>query len=137
MKLYSSCVQSRLLHNAGTSAYKQAELDKLDAGHRRRLRRALGALYPERTSSKETRSRANARPISIDVIEKRWTLLGHTLRLAKETTGSKVITQGFQSKAMGANEESQSEEDVRLPRYRDYYRETLERDSQRMRDGRV
>ena len=39
------------------------------------------------------------------MIEKRWTLLGHLLRLEKETTGNKVITQRFQSKATGANEE--------------------------------
>ena len=36
---------------------------------------------------------------------KRWTLLGHFLRLEKETTGNKVITQYFQNKIAGANEE--------------------------------
>ena len=64
-RLYSSCVQSRLLHNAGASAYKRAELDKLDAAHRRRLRRVLGVLYPEHISNEETYSRANATLISI------------------------------------------------------------------------
>ena len=47
---------------------------------------------------------SKARPTSIDVIviEKRWTLLGHTLQLPKETPGNRVI-----SKAMGANERRQ------------------------------
>ena len=57
------------------------------------------------TTTEETYRRSNTRPISIDVIEKRWTLLGHTLRLEKETTGNKVITQCFHSKATGANKE--------------------------------
>ena len=106
MKLYNSCVQSRLLYNAGANAYKRAELDKLDAAHRRHLRRILGVFYPDHISNEDTYNcTSNTRPISIDVIEKRWTLFGHTLRLSKETTGNRVITQFYQSKAMGANEE--------------------------------
>lgn len=31
MRLYNSCVQSRLLYNAGASSYKRTEVDKLDA----------------------------------------------------------------------------------------------------------
>ena len=54
MKLCDSCVQSRLLRNAGASAYKRVVLDKLDAAHRRRLRRLLGVLYPEHISNVET-----------------------------------------------------------------------------------
>ena len=55
----------------------------------------------------ETYERTNARPISIDVLEKRWTLLGHTFRSPKETPGNRVITQYFQSRAVGANEKRQ------------------------------
>ena len=103
MKLYNSCVQSRMLYNAGASVYTRVELDKLDAAHRRHLRRILGIFYPEHISNEETYRRTETRPISIDVIEKRWTLLGHTLRLAKDTTGNRVITQCFQSTATGTN----------------------------------
>lgn len=105
MKLYNSCVQPRMMYNAGASAYTRVELDKLDAAHRRHLRRILGVFYPEHITNEETYRRTEARPISIDVVEKRWTLLGHTLRLAKDTTGNKVITQYFQNKIAGANEE--------------------------------
>ena len=92
-----------MLYNAGASVYTRVELDKLDAAHRRHLRRLLGVFYPEHISNEETHRRTEARPIPIDVIEKRWTLLGHTLRLVKDTTGNKVITQYFQSKATGTN----------------------------------
>ena len=64
-------------------------------------------LYPEHTSNVKTHERANTRPTSIDAIEKRWTLLGHTLRLTKETPGNRAITQRFQSRAIGANERRQ------------------------------
>ena len=103
MRLYNCCVLSRMLYNAGASVYTRVELDKLDAAHRRHLRRILGVFYPEHISNEETYRRADARPTSIDVIEKRWTLLGHTLRLAKDTTGNKVITQYYQSVATGTN----------------------------------
>merc|ERR1711991_709861 len=105
MKLYNSCVQPRMMYNAGASVYTRVELDKLDAAHRRHLRRILGVFYPEHITNEETYRRTEARPISIDVVEKRWTLLGHTLRLAKDTTGNKVITQYLQNKIAGANEE--------------------------------
>jgi exonuclease III len=108
MKLYNSCVQSRLLYNAGASAYTRVELDKLDAAHRRHLRRLLGVFYPEHISNEETYTRTRTRPISIDITKKRWTLLGHTLRLSKETPGNRVITQYFQRKVMGADEKRKS-----------------------------
>ena len=53
MKLYNSCVQSRMLYNAGASVYTRVELDKLDAAHRRHLRRILGVFYPEHISNEE------------------------------------------------------------------------------------
>ena len=51
----------------------------------------------------EVYERTKARPISIDVIERRWTLLGHTLRLPKETPGNRMITQYYQGKVAGTN----------------------------------
>jgi len=102
-RLYNCCAQSRLLYNAGASAYRKTELDKLDAAHRRHLRRILGVFYPEHISNVEVYERTKARPISIDVIERRWTLLGHTLRLPKETPGNRMITQYYQGKVAGTN----------------------------------
>ena len=119
LSIDDSCVQSRMLYNAGASVYARVELDKLDAAHRRRLRRVLGVFYPEHMSNEETRRRTGARPTSIDVIEKRWTLLGHTLRLAKDTTGNKVITQYFQSTVTGTNKARNKE--VNQKRMRAHY----------------
>ena len=59
--------------------------------------------YPEHLSNMETYERTKSRPISIDIIERRWTLLGHTLRLPKDTPGNKVISQYYQRRVEGAN----------------------------------
>ena len=56
----ASSRQSRLLCNAGASAYNKVELDKLDVARRRHLR-LLGVFYPEHMSDVETYERANAR----------------------------------------------------------------------------
>lgn len=104
MKLYNSCVKSRLLYNAGTCAYTRVQLDKLDAAHRRHLRRLLGIFYPERIGNEQIYERTNSKPISVDITELRWTMLGHTLRLPEETPGNRVIRQYFQRKITQADE---------------------------------
>ena len=57
MKLYNSCVQSRMQYNIGASVYTRVELDKLDAAHRRHLRRVLG-IFIQNTSPMRKRTDA-------------------------------------------------------------------------------
>ena len=98
MRLYNSCVRSRLLYNAGVSAYTRIQLDKIDAAHRRHLRRLLGIYYPERISNQELYQQTESKPISVGITELRWTMLGHTLRLPEETPGNTAITQYYRRK---------------------------------------
>ena len=98
MRLYNSCVRSRLLYNAGVSAYTKVQLDKIDAAHRRHLRRLLGIYYPERISNLELYKQTESKPISVGITELRWTMLGHTLRLPEETPGNKAIKQYYRRK---------------------------------------
>ena len=98
MRLYNSCVRSRLLYNAGVSAYTRIQLDKIDAAHRRHLRRLLGIYYPERISNLELYQQTESRPISVGITELRWTMLGHTLRLPEETPGNKAIQHYYRRK---------------------------------------
>ena len=98
MRLYNSCVKSRLLYNAGVSAYTRIQLDKIDAAHRRHLRRLLGIYYPERISNQELYHLTESKPISVGITELRWTMLGHTLRLPQETPGNKAIKQYYRRK---------------------------------------
>lgn len=95
VRLYNSCVRSRLLYNAGVSAYTRVQLDKFDAAHSRQLRTLLGIYYPERISNLELYELAESRPISVAITELRWTMLGHTLRPPEDTPGNKAIKQYF------------------------------------------
>ena len=98
MRQYNSCVRSRLLYNAGVIAYTRIQLHKIDAAHRRHLRRLLGIYYPERISNQELYQQTESKPISVGITELRWTMLGHTLRLSEETPGIKAIKQYYRRK---------------------------------------
>jgi hypothetical protein len=98
MRLYNSCVKSRLLYNAGVCTYTRVQLDKIDAAHRRHLRRLLGIYYPEKISNPELYERTESKPISVTITGLRWTMLGHTLRLPEDTPGNKAIKQYYQRK---------------------------------------
>ena len=93
MRLYNSCVKSRLLYNAGVCTYTRVQLDKIDAAHRRHLRRLLGIYYPEKISNPELYERTESKPISVTITGLRWTMLGHTLRLPEDTPGNKGFKQ--------------------------------------------
>ena len=94
MRLYNICVRFRLLYNAGVSAYTRVQLDKIDAAHKRHLRRLLGIYYPERISNLELYKRTEGKPISVSITELRWTMLGHTLRLPEGIKSPSNTTEG-------------------------------------------
>ena len=95
VRLYNSCVKSRLSYNAGATAYTQIQLDQLDSFHRNHLRRMLGVFYPEHIGNREVYERTNTEPLSLNIAELRWTAFGHNLRLQVETPANKVMRQYF------------------------------------------
>ena len=68
-------------YNLGAIAYKKAQLNKLDAAHRKQLRQILRIFWPNTIHYKRLYERCHTCPISILSIEMRWKLLGHILRL--------------------------------------------------------
>ena len=102
VRLYNSCVKSRILYNAGATAYTQIQLDKLDSFHRNHLRKLLGVYYPEHIGNKEVYERTKSGPISVDIIEQRWTAMGHNLRLREDTPANRVMKQYFQRRTTNA-----------------------------------
>lgn len=96
IRLYNSCVKSRLLYNAGATTYTQVQMDQLDAFHRSQLRRLLGIYYPRHIGNRELYEQTKTEPISIEVLRLRWTALGHNLRLPKETPANRAMIQHFQ-----------------------------------------
>ena len=81
LRLYESFVVPVLIYNMGTWGLTKAELDRLDAYHRRHLRQIVGIHWPHRISNTALYRRCRCHPIS----EARWRLFGHVLRMPRDT----------------------------------------------------
>ena len=84
LNLYRALVKSILLYNCGTWGVTKAEENKLDAFHRKQLKRILGIKYPKKISNKNLYRETKEKPISETMREARWKLLGHILRRPEE-----------------------------------------------------
>ena len=51
----------------------------------------------------EVYERTNTGPISVDIIEQRWTAMGHNLRLQEETPANRVMKQYFRRRITNAD----------------------------------
>ncbi|GFS08575.1 endonuclease-reverse transcriptase [Elysia marginata] len=78
IKLYKSLVESILIYNCGTWALTQTEANKLDTFHRKQLRNILDIHYPTLISNKFLYKICNETPLSVQIVESRWRLFGHT-----------------------------------------------------------
>ena len=79
LHLYNSLVKPILLYNCETWALSKTESEKLDAFHRQNLRRVANIRYPRRISNRPLYRLTGERPISEDIVERRWRYLGHAL----------------------------------------------------------
>ena len=73
----------------------KAELDRLDAYHRRHLRQIVGIHWPHRISNTALYRRCRCHPISEDVKSARWRLFGHVLRMPRDTPAQQAIDYYF------------------------------------------
>ena len=81
LQVYEAQVVSVLLYNCGCWSAPKDVLAKLDACHRRHLRRILNIHWPRLIRNCELYRQCQAGPISERVEKARWTLLGHILRM--------------------------------------------------------
>ena len=91
IKLYKALVKSILTYNCGTWALAQNELNKLDAFHRKQLRKGLNIYYPTKISNKTLYKKCNEKPLSTHILESRWRLFGHILRRNEEIPANKAM----------------------------------------------
>ena len=101
LNLYRALVKSILLYNCGTWGVTKAEENKLDAFHRKQLKRILGIKYPKKISNKNLYREAREKPISDTMREARWKLLGHILRRPEEIPANKAMTLYFNDEISG------------------------------------
>ena len=89
--LYKALVKSILTYNCGTWALAQTELNKLDAFHRKQLRKVLNIYYPTRFSNKTLCKKWNEKPLSTHILESHWRLFGHILRRNEKIPAKKAM----------------------------------------------
>ena len=84
MSLYRALVKSVLLYNCSTWALTKTEEEKLNAFHRKQLKKILNIKYPTKITNKSLYKVCKDKPISITITEACWKLFGHILRRDKD-----------------------------------------------------
>ena len=96
MKLYNAMVKSVLTYNSCTWGLTKTDEKNLNSFHRKQLRQVLGIYYPEKISNEKLYKVTQTRPLTIDITKARWKMLGHALRMEKETPARKAMKYYFQ-----------------------------------------
>ncbi len=81
LKAYQALVESVLLHNSGTWALSSLLADKIGRAQRKMLRRVLGVTWRDKTTIENLYARCNVVPASVQVVNARWRLFCHVLRM--------------------------------------------------------
>ena len=79
LMLFNSCVTPVMTYNLAASGANRAMMDKLDAAHRRHLRRILGYYHPNHIQNATLYKEAQTAPLSLVTTKLRWQLFGHLL----------------------------------------------------------
>ena len=92
-------VKSILLYNCSTWEMAIQDKQHLYSFHRKQLRQILNIRWSHKIRNKKLYERTNSKPVSIEMTRRRWNLLGHILRLDKETPGRKAMKFMFEEKS--------------------------------------
>lgn len=83
IRLYNAFIPPILRYNLHTTGLTRLQMDSMDTFHRKQLRIICRIFYPNHISNKDLYHRCKTAPISIMIIEQRWKLFGHILRLPR------------------------------------------------------
>ena len=86
------------MFNIWTIPARKEQRDRLDRTHRRQLRSVMGHYFKEdepMITCQEIYQQTDSIPISVEIVERRWSLLGHILRLEPETPANRAMVQHF------------------------------------------
>ena len=92
---YKTLVESVLLFSSCTWALSSIQADKLDIFQRRMLRRILHYKWSDKITNEDLYSEAEVIPASQQVLESRWNMFGHVLRLNENAPARQAMTSYF------------------------------------------
>ncbi len=95
LQSYRALVESVLLYNCGTWALSSALADLLDRAQRKMLRKVMGLTWKHKVTNEDLYAMCTrgCLPASVQVINARWRLFGHVLRMNEENR--KFLAFGF------------------------------------------
>ena len=80
IQLYKSLVKSILLYNCSTWALTLTEEEKINAFHRKQLKKVLNIKFPVKITNNSLYKKCQEKPLSLQILKARWNLFGHILR---------------------------------------------------------
>ena len=92
LQLYNATCVSLMVYNCNSWAAPKAAMEKLDVCHRKHLRKITGHQWPNSLiSNKALYKKCNTIPLSTKVVQLRWSMFGHVLRMAEDTPAQKAL----------------------------------------------
>ena len=98
---YRVIVESVLLYNCATWALTEKLSERLDIAQRRMLRCILGIKWYDKMSNATLYKRCKIIPASLQVLNARWRMFGHTLRMHECTPAKQAMTSYFNETQTG------------------------------------
>ena len=95
IKLHKSLVKSILLYNCGTWALTLTKERRLNAYHRKQLKKILNIGFPKKITNKSLDRICQEKPLSLQILWARWGLFGHILRRNKDIPANKATRANF------------------------------------------
>ena len=122
IRAYNALVLPVLLYNCGTWGVTGGVIEKLEVFHRRQLREVLGIKTRE-LHNVDLYERCGVSPVKHHIAWARWSLFGHTLRMARDTPAQ--VAMDFYCKSSKSDVISDGRASTTLPvqlfnEYKDY-----------------
>ena len=89
LRIFNTNVVAVLLYGAETWRTNVADMNKLDAFHRKCMRKILKVFWPNQITNEELYHQTNTQPLSVTIKIRRWRWIGHVLR----RDGNRDLTQ--------------------------------------------
>jgi hypothetical protein len=104
VKMIQTCILPILTYNLAGTDYRKAQIQKLEATHRRFLRMALKIFYPKIISNEELYTLTKTEPISLIITKLRWRYLRTVLNDSDAAIHKDMMIRYFQSKDQYSNQ---------------------------------
>ena len=98
VRLHEALCTPVMLYNGACAALTKPDKKVIDACHRKHLRAVIGIRWPNKISNEKLYGTCKVRPLSIRLAEMRWKMLGHILRLDRDTPAQRAMDFAFGDK---------------------------------------